>query len=388
MMMKKISDWFLILGFALFLAAVAAGTLARAGETASYYENRTLAAVPAASGASLRSGAYFDDWETFFTDHAAGRDALLRLNVRLRRTAGQPVVDEVYWGPEALLPYVAADRPDDGRIAARAENLADGLSELAALVESYGGRFLYVGVPEQSTYFADQYPVYLRDGQRTRAAERAAFAAALAERNVDLLDLGPVFAASGRTEELYFRTDHHYTVFGALTAYEAIGDRLALPALGRGEWTLATLPQPFLGSRNRRLYGLYESADALTYAVPAVPIPFTRTDDGAAADSAVIALPEDGAPVTYEAFMGGDHGETVLSTGRPALPDALIYGDSFTNALETLLYTAFDETRSLDLRHYTAMTLREYIAEHRPDVVICLRDDSNYLTPTGNGRTD
>ena len=83
--------------------------------------------------------------------------------------------------------------------------------------------------------------------------------------------------------------------------------------------------------------------------------------------------------------MGGDIAETVIATNRPELPSILLFGDSFTNAVETFLYTSFDKTRSLDLRHYTGMALTEYVRLYRPEIVVCLRDDANYLTETGNG---
>ena len=82
--------------------------------------------------------------------------------------------------------------------------------------------------------------------------------------------------------------------------------------------------------------------------------------------------------------MGGDFAETVLATDRPELPDVLIFGDSFTNALETLLYTSFDETRILDLRHYTEQSLKDYIADNQPDIVLCVQNDTFYYTAGGN----
>ena len=78
--------------------------------------------------------------------------------------------------------------------------------------------------------------------------------------------------------------------------------------------------------------------------------------------------------------MGGDVAETIIRTERPELPTALIFGESYTNAVETVLWTAFDETHSLDLRYYTYCSLKEYIAAYQPDVVICLRDDTSYLS--------
>ena len=114
-------------------------------------------------------------------------------------------------------------------------------------------------------------------------------------------------------------------------------------------------------------------------------MPFTRYDNGKPSDRPLFVLPEaDYLPATYNLYMGGDFAETVLETDRPELPNALIFGDSFTNALETLLYASFNETRVLDLRHYDGMSLREYVETHRPDVVLCIQNDTFYYLGGGN----
>ena len=138
-----------------------------------------------------------------------------------------------------------------------------------------------------------------------------------------------------------------------------------------------------MGSRNRKLYGLWHTTDQLNYAVPKAAIPFTRTDNGQAVEATLLRLPETGdETVGYTVYMGGDVGETIIRTDRPELPKVLIFGDSFTNALETLLYASFDETHSLDLRHYTAQSLWDYIEEYQPDIVLDVRDDSMWLDET------
>lgn len=83
--------------------------------------------------------------------------------------------------------------------------------------------------------------------------------------------------------------------------------------------------------------------------------------------------------------MCGDAAETVIKTNRPELKKVLIVGDSFTNAMETILYLSFDEMRSLDYRYYTEKTLTEYIAEYQPDIVLIARDTSVCLGTDGNG---
>ena len=152
------------------------------------------------------------------------------------------------------------------------------------------------------------------------------------------------------------------------------------------DFTFRELPNPYIGSRNRKLYNLWPNQDRAVIAELKDPIAYTRYDNGELSDKPLYVLPAaDDLPTTYNLYMGGDFGETILETNRPELPDVLVFGDSFTNALETLLYNSFDEMRSLDLRHYTDKTLRDYITDYQPDIVICVMNDTFYYTPTGNG---
>ena len=90
--------------------------------------------------------------------------------------------------------------------------------------------------------------------------------------------------------------------------------------------------------------------------------------------------------MTYSVYMGGDVGETVIKTNRSSLPNVLIVGDSYTNAVECFLYASFNEMRSLDLRSYKAKTLADYIKEYKPGAVVLLRDYSVLLSFDGNGK--
>ena len=101
---------------------------------------------------------------------------------------------------------------------------------------------------------------------------------------------------------------------------------------------------------------------------------------------AFYALPEnDWQEVSYSLYMNGDCVETMIQTDRPQLPDLLVFGDSFTNPLETLLYASFDEMRSLDLRHAMIRACLITSGEYQPDVVLCVRDYQALLDFNGNG---
>ena len=361
-------------------------------ETSAYYENRSLAEFPALTWESLWDGSFGAELESWYSDHAPGRTTLLMADTQAQmELLKRPNVNGVVVnGDGVLLPfYDYPAHPKD--FEAGAEKMTARFSKLHRHIEANGGVFLFAGIPEQGVYFDDRYPEDLYD--RSEEMERAdtTFFRHLEEKGVPYLDLGKTFEALGDPPELYSRVDHHYTFYGAWTAYHAILDRLngeglSLPVLTEEDVSFRTLPNPYIGSRNRKLYNLWEGAEQPVIPDPKAPVPYERFDNGAPSETPLYITYEDpNQPTTYNLYMGGDFGETILKTNRPELPDALIFGDSFTNAMEPLLYTAFDETRTLDLRHYDEKTLKDYITDYQPDVVLCILNDTFFYTPTGNG---
>ena len=209
---------------------------------------------------------------------------------------------------------------------------------------------------------------------------------------MDLLDMWPVLDTAGNPREYYSMADYHYQFGGAYLTYRAILERLSaelgteLTILDGNSLAVETLPNPYLGSRGRKLFGLEDCGEHLTIGLPRAPVPFTRTDNGTETAPTVYALPATGTEgVLYSLYMGGDVGETVIETNRPDLPSILIYGDSFTNPVECLAYYSFDEMRSIDLRHYREMPLADYIRLHQPDIVVGIRDYEALLSTDYNG---
>jgi hypothetical protein len=181
------------------------------------------------------------------------------------------------------------------------------------------------------------------------------------------------------------------TFKGALRTYQTIMDRvntdnsLSLPVLSDADITVKALDNPFLGSRMRKIFNLLPTDEKLEIGILNQEIPFTRTNNGNAVPPSVYNIPDNTwDPVSYTVYMHGDIAETVIETNRPELPNVLIVGDSYTNAVECLLYTSFNEMRSIDLRWYDKESLADYIAGYMPDVVILLRDYSVLLALDGN----
>lgn len=390
--MKRLSDFFVVVCFLAFLVVAMAATVAREEETYSFFENRALALRPVYSAQVDGDGSYAAAWERYLSDHAAGRNTLLKLKTALDLAARRPMVNDVVVTKERLLPYLPPEQVDPQAIQAQAQAMADNLSRIRDTVEGYGGYYCYAAAPCQYAYFESDYPWYLNDrAERTRLSLEA-LSAALKGRGVDFLDLGAQFQAMGSPEDFGSRVDNHYSIQGAFAAYQLLLEHvnartgLEIPILREEDVSFQALPNDYLGSRERKLLALVRREESLSILTPVQPVPFTRMDNGAQSEAAVYSLPADPwEAVTYSLYMGGDIPETVIDTDRAELPTVLIYGDSFTNAMECVLYLSCDKMYSLDLRHYRDMSLEDYIRAVQPDLVLCVRDYEALLTLEYNG---
>lgn len=392
--MKRICEWAMALLFSGVLLVLMAATILLPKNRYSYYENRNLSAFPEITAESVLSGQVFDDLETLFCDYAAWRTPALKavtwadLNVFHR-----PVVNDIVVTDDALLEqlYTMPDTADD--IARKAADVAADNAALRDQIEAYGGHYCYIAVPCQYAYYEDEYPSYLENRSAYTAAELAALNSAMDAQGITHVDMGPIFDSLGHLPAFSSKVDNHYGLRGAYETYRAAvqklngdyGLALSFPEEGT-DVTFSALPNPYMGSRTRKLLGLRGDDEKLLTAAFREDIPFTRLDNWQEVASAVYALPatEDEA-LTYGLYMGGDIAETCIRTDRPSLPTALIFGDSFTNAVESLAYYSFDEMRSVDLRHYKTQSIGDYIAAYQPDVVICIRDYEALLSRSDNG---
>lgn len=394
--MKTVSHLFFTIGVMGIILTVSLVTFSKNNLSASFFENRVLEEAPEFSQDRLISGKYFEGWENWLTDHAAGRDTLLKINTWLElNLLHKPVVNNVVVQDKVLLGFNQYGRWDLSFLEENSINTAKDLKDFSDYIETMGGKFYYVGIPEQYSYFTNLYPDYMESREWVLEPMHNYFTQAMRKYSVKYINMREVYDTLNRPMEYYSLTDHHYSFYGALAAYKALlntineDNDMNLKIMTDVDMEIKELPNPYLGSRNRKLYGLRHMGEHAAYAVLNDPIPFSRWDNGVQTNAPVFKLPNnDNKVVDHSIYMGEDYAETIICTNREQLPSALIFGDSFTNAMETLLYTAFNETRSIDMRHYTAKTLREYVADYQPDIVICIRDDTAFFLETGNGNLE
>ena len=379
--------------FCLLLTVATAMGLILNPEQYSYYENRNLSAAPELTVDGVMDGSFFTDFDTFIKERSSSREAFLRLSTFIDLyILHRPVVNEVIVAKDTLLPYNDYEIVSDYNVNYYSDVVTENLKSHTDLVESYGGSFYYVAVPCQYVCKSDAYPWYLNNRNEYTVASRKALFPKLDAASVDYIDMLEYYENAGRPDSYTSNIDNHYSILGGYATYSEIIDRInsdgkhVLDPLEDGEFSYTEVQTRYLGSRTRKLFDMWNISEPIGMIIPDVDVPFTRYNYGSKGASTVYSIPgEDEQYATYGVYMGGDISETIIETNRPELPSVLVYGDSFTNAVESLLWYNFDTMYSLDYRYYDEMDLHSYIEKYKPDIVICIRDYEAILAPWGNG---
>ena len=385
---ERAAEILMTAGFLLMTLCVIVVTILRPKQDTSYFENRSLSTFSGSGDIAGLERALCDN--AAFRTTLSGWKAWCDIHLLHRPVVNGVVVTD----GTVLFPYEKYEKIDLSSILENSDRMGQDLAALCDSVKEYGGTFLYAAVPSKFAYDADLYPWYLNNREEYNREVTAAFFAALERYEVPYLDIGEVWTKEDGAPRYLSAVDHHYTWDGCFSAYRAVMERLeedggrALSVLSEEDLEIRTAPNPFLGSYARMLCRKWRLDEPFRYGVLREEIPFTRYnwENPEPAKAVLFSFPalwwED---LTFTAYMGGDIGETIIKTDRQELPSLLIFGDSYTNGLETLMYASFDEMRSLDLRHREGDILA-YIREYQPDYVVCVRDYEQFLNFTGNGR--
>lgn len=384
---STVASVFVSLFFVAGLICLMYVTLTSKKETFSFFENRNLSEFPEYTVEGALDGSYFTSVDTYIREHSAFRTSMLKLNTYVDKDIiRRPVVNDIVIAGDVLLPFNEYEVVDENEIVAQAEGAALKHETTAKTVESYGGKYYYVALPTQYMCHGDKYPWYLSDRSEYLAFSSSVFFSELNKRGVSLIDMMEYYEKAGRPEYFSSGVDHHFGIIGAYETYLEIVRRfredteLDIPVLSESDYVLETVPNKYIGSRSRKIIGMWESDERLGIIRPKEDIPFERYNNGFHIAPTLCYLPEnENEDVLYTMYMGGDVAHTMIDTGREELPKVLIYGESFTNAIETIAWYSFDEMHSIDPRYYKDKTVDELIAELQPDLVVCVRDYSVLL---------
>ena len=316
------------------LTALALASLLTPEREFSPNENRYLQLTPELSWATLMDGTFTKKAEDYVSDQIALRDTWMETASLVQRAALRQEINDTWLGRSGR--YFAKVTPDTFDTAQYEKNL----EQVRTFFDNNSGKDCRIMMVPTPAYM-------LRDDLPANAPlfdAASCFDTLLGEFGPEAIDLRP--ALTPNAEDMYYRTDHHWTSEGALTAY---GAWCAATGHERQDWQLETASTCFRGT--------------LYYAVLLPDSPYDRVT--IASDAAIRSMDCDGEVSDslysmaaleekdhYKIFMGGNYAKVVIDTGAGTGKSLLVVKDSFANSFLPFLVREYDTITVLDLRYY------------------------------------
>lgn len=339
-------------------------------------ENRVLASRPQFTLMSLLQGKYTKDYDTYATDQFVSRDKWIAINTYTDLALGKREINGVYLGKDGYLieSHLPEDYPE--------ELVEEKLALLARLVERWDAKVMLV--PTADNVLKDKLPAhapyYDEEVLLGKTAERVG-----EERFIDVYSVLKEHAG----EDIYYRTDHHWTSLGAYYAYlawlEAQEEGDDFQALyGPGDLTAVT--EEFLGTLHSKV-NIDVAPESIQYfpATAENPVKVTYdlriVKDGCYEESYLSTKNK------YGFFLDDNHAIVEIETECRNKKTLFLIKDSYANCFVPMLIPYYERIYVMDLRYFKGRLFRfmeGYEPEQGMDVLVlynCIHflEDFKYL---------
>ncbi len=394
--------------FAAFLLIFTAAFVLTPDADFSEEENRSLTTFPKFTWERLLDGSFSSDINEYFADQFPARDALVGIKGVTETLLLKGENNGVLLGEDGQLAVRLFDSyksrlertPDMDYY--YTENIAVAVDALNAFAKSSAVPVTTM-LPPRTVDVASSafdYPTEISDALDKQLAEtivpEAGYIADLRKRMEDLYVNGDSYANIGGSKYVYFRTDHHWTTYGAYIAYIMLMQEWGMKddILPPESFTVETIDN-FYGTTWSRAGYKFVEPDTLEVWTFGNEDEFTTT-----CYTEKQVKGEDGKPTKvkestkafsgwlnrdylakkdkYAAFLDGTHNEqTVFKNGETGRPRLLIAKDSFANTLVPFLAQHFDLVIVNLAGRMTDLT--EYVAEYGCDRVLIVWNRANLI---------
>jgi len=368
--------------FCLFIGGFCAAHFLVPDQAFSETENRYLAQLPDLKlgrpdvagflqggplfrGGNLFSGEFMSDFETYVNDQFPLRDGWVSLKARAELLTGKHENNGVFFGDRDTL-LVKLAPPD-------MDELAQKMEYVDTLVQQAGVPVYFSLIPSSAAIWADRLP------DNAPTADQKAIIDRLSGSTLALYYDTYAALAAHSGEDIYYRTDHHWTTLGAYYGYAALMEAMGLEPTPLSDYTPTVVSDRFYGTSYSTSGVRWLPPDSITAYVPG---------DGVAVTSWFTGQPQEGrlyAPEylaqkdKYSYFLGGNQPLCVIQGKDPNGPRLLLVRDSYSDSMAPFLIANCSEIHLFDLR-YNRTPLSSYLRDNGIDAAVVLYSLPNFIS--------
>ncbi len=357
------------LSFFIILIVMGILVLALPKKAVSETENRKLAEMPEINAQNIENRSYMNGMETYLSDHFPARDVWVKAKTSFEMLFGRYERNGVYILQNRLVEKL--DEPDYKSI----DISMAAINNFAA--NSEVPVFLMI-VPTSAGIYADELP---KNAPSLNQMDFIQYAYNKTSDDIVVLNAHKILA-SNKDNYIYYRTDHHWTTFGAYKVYAAAGKKMGYSPIELNSYDIEHTTREFKGTYNSKT--LYDKIDADVLDI----YHYNNLSD----DIKLSVTTEIGKePEVYDSiyfreyldtkdkysvFLGTNQPMETINTGNEG-GKILIIKDSYAHCYAPFLIPHYSEITLLDLR-YIQTSIEDYVDINDYDQILILYNVSTF----------
>lgn len=304
-------------------------------------ENRVLTGFPEFSLDALVSGNYMTEFESYVSDQFFARNQWIALKLFEDKLLGKTESNGVYLGKDGYL----MEFPDDPDW----DSVEKNMKAISSFAERYpDATATFLLIPNSFYILEDKLPYGAPVRDQQQDIDRIT---AMAAEQVNMPDMSEILKKH-REEEIYYRTDHHWTSLGAFYAFEGVAESLGIdnPETDYDVYTVTEKFQGTLASKS----GSHKVSDRIQVYQPknqTVDYIVNYVEENEKSTSIYVsdAIKEKD---KYTVFFGGNHARIDIGTTQPDRRSLLLFKDSYANCFVQFLLPYYQNIIIVDPRYY------------------------------------
>lgn len=312
-------------------------------QTFSEGENRYLQTFPAFSLAELKEGKYTEKLQNYVTDHFPLRDCLMELKAETEIAFGKRKMNGVYICRDDYL-------IEEYEIPENTEKIIGQFAKFSESVE-YADVSLML-VPTAVTVYEDKLPA-LTPTKRSQMEVRREILDRLSTSKILEIDCYDALMEVKEDFELYYRTDHHWTSYGAYAAYTAYCEAKGLTPVPLDGFKITEVTSDFRGTVYSKLNDGQMKSDTITvFENPDSKLMVLYQDTGETSDS-LYNFEYLEKKDKYSLFLNNIHPFIEITNEAASSEDELaLIKDSYANCMVPFLTNHYRKIYVFDTRYY------------------------------------
>ncbi len=358
---RKIKNFPIVFAFFVFLMGFSVIDIFWPKSEYSELENRNLQQMPEISLDSLATNKWMQDYEAFVKDQFLVRDSWINLKSISENILLKTENNDILFGEDDYLFAKSFSLDDEDRF----YNNIDAITEFA---KRQGENFHVMVVPSSAEVLSQKVPYaapmiselyYISEIYDSLIAQGAM-----------VYDVYDAFIAH-QNDYIYYRTDHHWTTYGAFLAYEYFCAQNNMPVFDTNAQNEIII-KDFYGTHYSKARNFNVVADELTYYdIPNNLSVFNTslTEEESIESGSVYNFDAFDTRDKYSAFLRGNNAYSELQGDGEG--KILVVKDSFANSFIPFLTANYEQIGIVDFRLNT-MLLDDIMAEYGYEQVLFL----------------